>query len=55
MLGVDHLIAQLHIEDATGASDQDGFDIQIVLQFGRQTGRLGFVASATTVVNQNIH
>jgi hypothetical protein len=51
----DHLAVDDDIEDSSGAFDQSGVDLAVILDRGGQTGRLGFVVSLHAVGDRNLH
>jgi len=51
----DHLPVDDDIEYSTGALDQSGLDLAVILDCGGQTGRLGFVVSLHAVGDRNLH
>ena len=55
VLAEDHLAVDDDIEDSSGAFDQSGVDLAVILDRGGQTGRLGFVVSLHAVGDRNLH
>ena len=49
VLREDHLAVRHDIEDAVAALDQLGFELERVLDLGRQTGGLGKILSTAAV------
>jgi hypothetical protein len=54
LLGEDQLVADRDLEDASVASDEFGFDAELLLELVRQTGGTWVVVSACAVFNGNV-
>lgn len=55
MLGIDQFIVYKDVEDPILAPDELCFDVELLLDCGRQTGGSGQVVSNDAVMNDDIH
>ena len=55
VLAEDHLAVDNDVKNPTGARDERGVDVAVVLDRGGQTGRLGFVVSLHAIGDGDFH
>jgi hypothetical protein len=55
MLRVDQLPVERHVEDAAGALDELGVDVELLPEMSRQTGGLGRIVSRHAVLDRDVH